>query len=272
MFARNDRFDIEMEAIDLKEEAQQLQLEVRYEEALPLMKRSLALREHSYTLCLTLSELAELYLDMLKFDEADAASQRMLREAHRYDEVNQRGIAKAILENSKKERELGMEYGMPVQISALVSRPELNGKEGFVKGKIRDNGRYVIQVGARTLSLNRCNFDVQPDRVVQLSVPEQQGESWVFHGTRLDGSSLLPIQLRLAKMQMDKLRQKFARQLRCHPSVVKLVFPNGVATDHDPLDQFCLQLQSQSTFWGQAPTAAPCSRCRVAGCAVEAQK
>ena len=238
MFSCNDRFDIEMEAIDLKEEAQQLQLEGRYEEALPLMKRSVALRENSYTLCLSLSELAELYLDMLKFDEVKAASQRMLREAHRYDEVNQRRIAQELFKTAAKEREMGIEYGMPVQIEAVLSQPKLNGKDGVVKGKIRDNGRYVIQVGARTLSLKRCNFNVQPDRIVQLSVPEQQGESWVFHGTRLDGSSFPPIQLGPAKMQMVELQQKFARQFRCQPSVVRLVFPNGVATNHAPSSSF----------------------------------
>ena len=146
MFAHDDHFEVQSEAIAFKEEAQQLQLEGRYEEALPLMKRSFVLRENRHLLCLTLSELADLYLDMLKLDQADAACQRMLREAHRYDEVNQRRIAKAILDNSLKEREVGIEYGMPVQIKALMSRPELNGKEGVVKGRVRDNGRYVIQV------------------------------------------------------------------------------------------------------------------------------
>ena len=73
---------VEMEAIDFKEEAQRLQRESRYEEALPLMLHSVALRENSHALCLSLSELTFLYLDMLKFDEADATSRRMLREAY----------------------------------------------------------------------------------------------------------------------------------------------------------------------------------------------
>ncbi len=244
MFPYDDHFEVQMKAIAFKEEAQHLQLEGSYEEALPLMKRSLALRENSHTLCLTLSELADLYLDMLKLDEADAACQRMLSEAHRYDEVNQKSIANIILEHSRQEREMGIEYGMAVQIEALMSRPELNGKEGVVKGKIKDNGRYVIQIGARTLSLKRCNFNVQPDRIVQLSTPEKQGRWWVFHGTRLDGSCLLPIQLKAAEMQMHDLRQGIACQLRCHPSAVKLVFPFGVATNDAPLKQLCLQMQS----------------------------
>ena len=47
MFARTDRFEIEMQAIGFKQEAQQLQLEGRYEEALPLMPVSYThLRAH----------------------------------------------------------------------------------------------------------------------------------------------------------------------------------------------------------------------------------
>ena len=51
------------------------------------MLESADMREHSHTLCLTLSALAQLYLAMLKFDEAQAVCQRMLREAYRYDEA-----------------------------------------------------------------------------------------------------------------------------------------------------------------------------------------
>ena len=58
-----------------------MQCEGGFEEALPFMLRSVALREDSHTLCLSLSELALLYLDMLQLDEADAASHRMLLEA-----------------------------------------------------------------------------------------------------------------------------------------------------------------------------------------------
>ena len=55
-----------MEALGYKEEAQRLQALGIYDEALPLMLRSVRLCENSHTLCLSLSELAELYLDMLK--------------------------------------------------------------------------------------------------------------------------------------------------------------------------------------------------------------
>merc|ERR1712048_1382357 len=71
----------DMAALDLKQEAQRLQQIGEYAKALPLMLQSVALRENSHTLCLSLSELADLYLDMLKLDEAESTCQRLLQEA-----------------------------------------------------------------------------------------------------------------------------------------------------------------------------------------------
>ena len=164
--ANADTFPLEMQAIDLKEEAQRLQREGRFEEALPFMLRSVALREDSHTLCLSLSELALLYLDMLQFDEADAASHRMLLEAHRYDEANQKHIAQANLEDSAQQRELGLAYGMSVRLEGLTARPELNGEDGVIHGFLRDRGRYLVKVCSKMLSLDRSKFSVQPDRIV----------------------------------------------------------------------------------------------------------
>ena len=45
---------VEMEALDFKEEAQRLQCESRYEETLPLMLHSVALRERIVTHCVCL--------------------------------------------------------------------------------------------------------------------------------------------------------------------------------------------------------------------------
>lgn len=249
--ASASNFAGEMQAIDLKEEGQRLQREGRYEEALPLMKRSAALRENSHTLCLTLSELTLLYLDMLKLDEADATSHKMLREAHRYDEANQRRIAQANLEDSAEERKLGLLYGMSVQIGGLTSRPELNGKEGIVKGKLRDRDRYVISVKSMVLSLNHNKFVIQPDRIVQLSVPEKQDGMWLFCGTGLDGSKLDPVQLSLERLKAEHLRKEFATQLCCQPAVIKLVFPNGVSINDGALEQLCMQLQTEQASAGE---------------------
>ncbi len=69
-------------AIELKEEAQRLQRECNYERALPLMLQSVALREGTRTICSSLNELAELYLEMLQLDKAEFTCRRMLKEAH----------------------------------------------------------------------------------------------------------------------------------------------------------------------------------------------
>ena len=98
--------------MELKQEAEELQREGRYEEALPLIERSANIWENRHTLCLTLSELTLLFLDVLTLDEADATSHRILREAHRYDETRQRRLAQANIEDSAEERKLGILHGM----------------------------------------------------------------------------------------------------------------------------------------------------------------
>ena len=74
-----------MAALDLKEAAQRSQVHGDYAQALPLMLESVAMRECSHTLCLSLSEIAELCLGMPKLDEAQETCYRMMREARRYD-------------------------------------------------------------------------------------------------------------------------------------------------------------------------------------------
>eukprot|EP00973_Karenia_brevis_P003116 428302-Karenia_brevis.AAC.1 len=87
-----------MEAIDKRGSS------ASFEEALPLMLESVSLREHSHTLCLSVSELAELYLDMLDFVKAEGAAKRMLDEAWRYDGQQQKSIANEIMQDIAKER------------------------------------------------------------------------------------------------------------------------------------------------------------------------
>ncbi len=104
-----------MEAIDLKKEAQRLQYEGDYERALPLMLRSVALREGTHTICLSLSELVDLHLEMLQLDEAEATCRRMLKEAHRYDEINQTRIANQYLDDISKARALVQTEDRPLR-------------------------------------------------------------------------------------------------------------------------------------------------------------
>ena len=124
------------------------------------MLSSVAMREHSHTLCLSLSELAELYLDMLAFTDAETAAERMIEEAHRYDTARQLRIANEILEDIGAEKENGVEHGAEVTLGGLVRRSDLNGTLGIVRGRLRRNSRYCVDVGQARLLVQRCNFDI----------------------------------------------------------------------------------------------------------------
>ena len=152
-------FKNDMLAIEKKKQAQRLQAGGAFEKALPLMLKSVALREQSHTLCLSLSELGELYLDMLKFKEAETAARRMLEEAHRYNAGQQTRIANEILQHSAAEKDLGLVHGMVVQLHNLQQRKELNGEVGTIRGRLRANGRYYVDVvSARCLVRRECFF------------------------------------------------------------------------------------------------------------------
>ena len=97
-------FANDMEALDAKERAQRLQMAGDFERALRHMLLSVLLREGSHTLCLSLSELAELYLDMRRFDDVLNTTQRMMEEAHRYDREQQLRIAREINEHVAREK------------------------------------------------------------------------------------------------------------------------------------------------------------------------
>ena len=89
----------------------------------------------SHTLCLSLSQLGDLYPEMLKLDEAERTAQRMLREARRYDTDNQTRIANEILRDVAKDRSLGLLYGTPVKIHSSIGQAGLNGHVGEVRGE-----------------------------------------------------------------------------------------------------------------------------------------
>jgi len=163
-------WDNDMEALTFKEQAQRLQDMGRFEAAVPLMLASVAMREHSHTICLSLSELGELYLDILKLADAEAAARRMFVEAHRYDTEQQIRIAEEILEGIAVERELGLEHGAAVRLRGMVRRTDLNNQGGIVRGRLRDSSRCYVDVGAARLLVLRRNLVLdeeaaEPDRM-----------------------------------------------------------------------------------------------------------
>ena len=153
-------FENDMVAIDLKEDAQRLQGDGHFERALPLMLRSVEMRETSHTICLSLSELAELYLDMLKLKEAEETCHRMLREAHRYDSTQQTRIAQEILADAMKAKAMKLSYGSRVQVCDLVAQTNMNGKIAHVRGWRRSDKRYYVDVCNKRVLVKRANFQV----------------------------------------------------------------------------------------------------------------
>ena len=160
-FGSEDEWLRDMEALDYKEEAQHLQSLGHYDAALARMLRSVHLRERSHTLCLSLSELADLYLDMLKHKEAEGAARRMLAEAHRYDTQRQQAIAMAILNDVQEQKKLGLQYGLQVQLHGLTSKTDLNGLRGTLLGISPDRIRYLVGVDGRTLAVRRKNMHIE---------------------------------------------------------------------------------------------------------------
>ena len=148
----------DMAALHAKEEAQHWQSTGAFEKALPLMLESVSLRERSHTLCLSLSELAELYLDMHDFDKAEATVRRMLGEARRYDEQQQMRIADEIMQDVVKERLSGMVHGDSIKITGQ-GLPQVFGEMGILRGKVRGRDEYYIDIGSKRHVLSRRCFE-----------------------------------------------------------------------------------------------------------------
>ena len=153
---------VDWRALDLKEAAQALWRRGYLEEALPLAQESARLREDSSLICLSLSELGCIYLEMLKIDEAEQTARRMLREAHRYDTLRQTRLAKAILADAEEERRHGFYYGNMVTLNGLAN-VEMNGQLGEIRGRVwpqtpSNPDRYRVLVGSRILSIRRGNI------------------------------------------------------------------------------------------------------------------
>ena len=130
---------MDVDAQLLKERAQGFQDRGEFETALPLMLASVQKRENSHTLCLSLSALGFLYIDMLKFKDAEHVAQRMLAEAHRYDTRNQKRIAKEILKEAVKENNFGFVH-LTVPSKLTCSAITLNALPPLIFPKVITTG------------------------------------------------------------------------------------------------------------------------------------
>lgn len=195
-----------------------------YEAALPLMLRSVSLRENSYTLCPSLSKLAELYLVMLKLSDAEHVCARMLEEAHRYDTENQTRIARGIMERVGAARMRRMHHGLRVVLHGLSTRTELNGHAGSVRGVQERTGRYMVQVGLVTYLLRSCNI-TPCYSVVQITSCAQWNGAWCIDGATVDGEAMSP--LRCEELSVSAVRAAYAAEANCTAQTLQLIHPAG---------------------------------------------
>ena len=95
---------------------------------------------------------------MLKLDETEETCTRVLKVAYCYDLEWQMRIAMEILDDVRVARTRRLVYGTCVVLQGLLTRTELNGREGHVGGVLKQNGWYIVQIQSATLSLRRCNL------------------------------------------------------------------------------------------------------------------
>ncbi len=148
-----------MKAIDLKEAGEKYQRAGKFEQALPLLLESVALRRYSHTLCISMSALAELYLDMLMLDEAERTAERMKTVAHRYDSDGQVRVANEIIRDVKEEREKGLRHGMIISVSAKHVGTDCL---GVLRGKAENS--YFVDVWKGRVRASRSQIDLCAER------------------------------------------------------------------------------------------------------------
>ena len=233
-FKWSDAF-VDMHALDLKEEAQELWGRGCLEEALSLMQESVMLREGTRTVCLSLSELGGIYLEMLKIDDAEETANRILREAHRFDTAAQTRLAHQLLEDAKEERVHGFHYGCVVMLHGL-KRIELNGLFGEVRGRVwpqttAAHDRYRILVGSSLLSVRRGNIALATV-VVQLAI-EVKPEGLLVNGKTVSGEGCARIDMNRSELTAKAVRRRLADHMG-KQSLVKIVLPDGTLVEDGP--------------------------------------
>ena len=118
------------------------------------------MRGYSHKLCLSLSGIAELCLNMPKLDEAQETCYRMMREARRYDADPKIRVAKEILGDVREARKTSLVYGACAQVHGLVQEPRWNGQWAVVRGRLRSNVRFCIDTGSSMISVKRQNVNL----------------------------------------------------------------------------------------------------------------
>ena len=140
-------------ALDFQTQAQHLQSHGAFESALSLMAESVRLRESHPTCCLALCNLADLYLEMLKPDEAEKVASRMLMACQKH-------IAHDIIADVRRQRAIGLIHGQRALVHCVLERPDLNGRGCVLRGRCSGTGLYYVDIGSERLLLHCRHFTV----------------------------------------------------------------------------------------------------------------
>lgn len=226
-FASSSPYYAELNARVFEEAAEALASNGDYEEALPLMLESVRLRENSWALCVSLSALATLNMNMLRLSEVEKICLRMLKEARRYDTQHREQIAQSLLKEAAEEKQRGILYGMDVLVTSCDMWNTYTGKKGVIRGRTQDRRRYIVEVGNSKVSLLRENFRIEPLRLITISVQHECPGLVSIQATTLGGVKLTSLACKVECVDSKAVREHFAQHINCNASMVRMILPNG---------------------------------------------
>ena len=230
LFTMGDDLEQEWRSIELEEEAVALWIRGYLEEALPLAQESVRLREESWTICWSLNVLGGIYLEMLKINEAEETANRILREAHRYDDRQQTRLAHLLLEDAQEDRRHGFYYGDTVKLHGLA-KEEMNGQLGEIRGRkgcCENLDRYHVLVGTRMLSIRRRNISlatVVVQIILKVDWPRMRAVCRTLQGGPNTTCNIA--YTRITHMKVASARLQVAEYMKLRPSDIQLVLPDG---------------------------------------------
>ena len=252
-------------AFFLRQEAKALWRRGSLEPALSLMQECAMLCEESSKLCSALAHLARMYVEMLKIDEAEETARRMLREAHRRRADSQAHLARKFLEDAKKEREHGFQYGSSVLLQGL-EKTAMNGQVVEIRGRDWQQippapDSYLVQVGPSLLSVQRRNIALATV-IVQLAM-EATSSGLAVNGATAGGKSCATFAMTLSELRAKAVRSKLAESVGRPASAVKFMLPDGKLIEDDPAGDAALRRYADELEMAEnwPSTAAGCKKC-----------
>ena len=237
----------------MRQDAMSLAFYGHYEDAERMLK--LLIEDH-LDLCkrcpCLLSNLGELYVSMLKLDEALDTAERLVRCAGQWNAARCRNLGDKIrrLVGVCKSASLWT-YGTAVQLDSPCDG--LSGKIGMIGGMNtpedaprRGSARYRVVVGGAHAWVRPANLCLATV-IVQLSVVQVSG-AWRVRGFMLSGDECADYVTDRSDLTAVAVRRELALRMGCEPLVISIVLPGGESlTDGDRGDAALLRSAQSDT-------------------------